>query len=81
MAVQVPIGNLVAASGRMWDGLGMNLLWAVVFLIGTWYSLEWGVLGLVSARFVAYAAQGVWGCAFSVFWVRSAARKTAARTV
>jgi O-antigen/teichoic acid export membrane protein len=80
VAVQVPVGNLVAASGRMWDGLGMNLLWAVVFLVGTWFSLEWGVLGLVSARFVAYAAQGVWGVAFTALWVRSVARKTAGQT-
>ena len=78
VAIQVPVGNLVAATGRMWDGLGMNLLWAVVFLIGTWFALEWGVLGLVSARFVAYLAQGVWGCAFAVFWLRSTAKATAA---
>lgn len=71
VAVQVPVGNLVAASGRMWDGLGMNFLWAVVFLVATWFALDWGVLGLVSARLVAYVAQGVWGCAFAVLWVRS----------
>lgn len=71
VAIQVPVGNLVAATGRMWDGLGMNLLWAIVFLVGTWFALDWGVLGLVSARFVAYLAQGVWGCAFAVHWIRS----------
>jgi O-antigen/teichoic acid export membrane protein len=76
VAVQVPVGNLVAASGRMWDGLGMNLLWAVVFLTATWFALDWGVLGLVTARLVAYVAQGVWGCAFAVLWVRSSATPT-----
>ena len=75
VAMQVPVGNLVAATGRMWAALGMNLLWAIVFLIGTWFALEWGVLGLVSARFVAHVAQGLWGCAFVVFWVRLTARE------
>jgi O-antigen/teichoic acid export membrane protein len=79
VAVQVPVGNLVAASGRMWDGLGMNLPWAVVFLATTWYWLEWGVLGLVSARLVAYATQGVWSCIFALLWLRSTAGKTAAQ--
>ena len=75
VAVQVPVGNPVAASGRMWDGLGMNLLWAIVFLVATWFALDWGVLGLVSARLVAYVAQGLWGCAFAILWVRSTARQ------
>ena len=77
VAVQVPVGNLLAASGRMWDGLGMNLLWAVVFLVSTWFALDWGVLGLVSARLVAHVAQGVWSCVFAVLWVRSTARTPA----
>ena len=77
VAIQVPVGNLVAASGRMWDGLGMNLLWAVVFLVATWCSLGWGALGLASARLLAYTAQGVWGCIFAAIWLREAARKAA----
>ena len=74
VAMQVPVGNLVAATGRMWEGFGMNLLWAIVFLIGTWFALDWGVLGLVSAQLVAYLAQGVWGGAFTLLWVRSSAK-------
>ena len=81
VAVQVPVGNLVAASGRMWDGFGMNPLWALVFLVATWYALDWGVLGLVSARLVAYVAQGVWGGVFAVCWMRSSARPARVATV
>ena len=76
VAVQVPVGNLVAASGRMWDGFGMNLLWALVFLVATWFALDWGVLGLVSVRLVAYVVQDMWGATFVVRWVRSSARPT-----
>ena len=78
VAAQVPVGNLIAATGRMWDGVGMNLLWAIVFMGGTWCSMEWGVLGLVSARFVACVAQGVWGCIFAALWIRSTARQSPA---
>jgi O-antigen/teichoic acid export membrane protein len=81
VAVQVPVGNLVAASGRMWNGLGMNLLWAVVFLAATWLALDWGVLGLALARLVAYVAQGVWGGAFAFLWVRSSTAPAVTATV
>ena len=54
----------------------MNLLWAIAFLIGSWCALEGGEPGLVWARFVAYVAQGVWGCAFVVLWMRSTAEET-----
>jgi O-antigen/teichoic acid export membrane protein len=76
VAVQVPVGNLVAASGRMWLGFSMNLLWAVVFLVATWLSLHWGALGFASARLVAYTAQGIWGCAYAAVWVRAMQRSS-----
>jgi hypothetical protein len=45
-----------------------------VFLAGTWFALDWGVLGLVSAQLVAYIAQGVWGGTFTLLWIRSSAK-------
>lgn len=71
IAVQVPVGNMIAASNRMWLGFGMNLLCAVVFLVMTWFLLEWGALGVASARFLAYTAQGIWSWVYAVAWVRT----------
>jgi O-antigen/teichoic acid export membrane protein len=73
VAVQVPVGNMIAASGRMWLGLCMNLLWAAVFLAMTSLLVDWGAIGLASARFFAYCAQGLWACLYAVVWVRSMA--------
>lgn len=71
VAVQVPVGNMIAASGRMWLGLSMNLLWASVFVLVAWFSVQWGALGLVSARLIAYVVQGIWGCAYVLVLVRT----------
>ena len=75
VAVQVPIGNVIAASGRMWLGFCMNLLWAAVFLVMTWLLVQWGALGLASARFLAFTAQAIWACIYAVVWARSIVRK------
>ncbi|MCS6317891.1 MAG: oligosaccharide flippase family protein [Nitrospira sp.] len=71
VAVQVPAGNMIAASDRMWLGFGMNVLWATVFLVMTWLCVQWGALGLASARLMAYVAQGSWACLFAVLWFRN----------
>lgn len=74
VAVQVPAGNMIAASGRMWLGFCMNFLWAAVFVGMTWVMVKWGALGLASARFLAYSAQGIWACVYAVLWVRRMTR-------
>lgn len=74
IAVQVPVGNMIAASNRMWLGFCMNLLCAVVFLVMTGLLVQWGALGVASARFLAYIAQGIWACVYAVVWVRSMSR-------
>jgi O-antigen/teichoic acid export membrane protein len=63
VAVQLPVGLMIAASGRMWIGFVLNLGWAVVFLLSMWLLLDWGSLGLASAQLLAYVAQGL--CAFA----------------
>jgi O-antigen/teichoic acid export membrane protein len=53
-AVQVPIGQVIAASGRMWLGSALNFGWAVCFVLLAWVLLPWGAFGLAGARLVAY---------------------------
>lgn len=71
VAVQVPAGNMLAASNRMWLGFSMNVLWAAVFLVATWLLVQWGAFGLASARLIAYTAQGSWACYYAIAWVRT----------
>lgn len=58
-----PIGQVVAASSRMWTGFGMNALWGVAFLLGAWLYRYQGAVGIAAARLVAYVLQagiGAW---------------------
>lgn len=67
LAVQTPVGQIIAASGRMWLGSAMNLGWAVCFLVLTWVLIRWGALGLAGARLIAYIAHATWTFAFAAY--------------
>lgn len=56
VASQMPIAQLIIASGKMWLGAGLNLLWAIVLVACTAAFLERGMggLGLALAYLVAY---------------------------
>jgi O-antigen/teichoic acid export membrane protein len=47
MAINSVIGNAIAASGRMWHGFGINLVWLLIFLGGSFALIpKWGATGL-----------------------------------
>jgi O-antigen/teichoic acid export membrane protein len=79
VAIQVPMGQTTAASGRMWTEICMNLGWALVFFGGTWLAISHGALGLVSARLVAYLFHILWTAGFVVWLLRE--RKPVASTL
>jgi O-antigen/teichoic acid export membrane protein len=60
VAGQVPVGHVIAASGRMWIGFLMNAGWAAAFVGLTFAMLPWGALGLAAARGAAYLAHATW---------------------
>jgi O-antigen/teichoic acid export membrane protein len=68
VAIQVPMGQTTAASGRMWIETLMNLGWALAFFTGTWLTVSQGALGLMSARLGAYVLHTAWTIAF-VLWL------------
>ncbi len=65
LAIQVPIGNLIAGLGRMWIGALQNLGWAIVLTTSAWWfvSRGWGAEGLALAYLVAYLCHAAW-----TFW-------------
>lgn len=63
LAIQIPVGNVILASGKMWLGFIMNLGWGLVFIIMTWLLIRFGSFGLASARLIAYIAHATW-----TFW-------------
>lgn len=63
VAVQNPVGQLIAAAGRMWVGFFMNAGWAVAAIVLTQQAVRWGAVGLATARLGAYVLHSGW-----VFW-------------
>lgn len=65
MGIINPVGDVIAASGRMWLGLLMNSGWAAVYLASTLLLVRFGSLGLASSRLLAYIAHAIWTVAFA----------------
>lgn len=65
LAIQTPVGQIIAASGKMWTGFLMNLGWALVFVFATLVSTGFGSLGLASARAAAYLVHAIWVLIFA----------------
>jgi O-antigen/teichoic acid export membrane protein len=60
LAVQTPVGHIIAASGRMWLGFAMNIGSAVVFVLGTFLLVKHGSVGLATARLISYFLHSFW---------------------
>lgn len=60
IAIMNPVGQFIAASGKMWVGFFMNLGWSVVLISGSWLMVKWGANGLAGARLCAYMAHAIW---------------------
>lgn len=66
-----PVGNVLAASGKLWLGFLMNAGWAVLWLSGTALLIHWGALGVLWARFIAYIIHTGWTLWFAARFLRS----------
>jgi O-antigen/teichoic acid export membrane protein len=75
MGIITPIGDVIAASGRMWLGLIANSAWAMVFVVSTLLLVHWGSLGLASSRLIAYIAHAVWTVTLAQMIIRSQHRQ------
>jgi len=64
-AVETPVGDVIAASGRMWLGALMNVGWACTLFGSAWFFLQYerGADGLASAYLAAYLVHAIW-----TFW-------------
>jgi O-antigen/teichoic acid export membrane protein len=54
VALHAPIWPVLLTAGKLRPVILMNVGWAVVFIILSWYGVHWGALGLAGARFFAY---------------------------
>jgi O-antigen/teichoic acid export membrane protein len=72
LSLDIPAGELITASGRMWVGFASNIGWALLYLGVTALLLRWGSLGLASARMLAYFAHVIWSFGYSFLFVLKA---------
>lgn len=80
LAVQIPVGNIVVASGRMWTGTMMNLAWGISFLLFASLWVSRGSFGLAVARLAAYGIHALWTFYFAYCEIRNlSAQKVRAR--
>lgn len=75
LAIQAPVGQIIAASGRMWIGFAMNIGWALVFILGTLLLIGKGSVGLATAKGIAYIFHTLWVFSF-VYYLFSVNKKT-----
>ena len=74
LAVQTPVGQIIAASGRMWIGFAMNAGWALAFIVATRLLLEHGSLGLATSRAIAYIFHATWTFGFAIWLTRKGSK-------
>lgn len=67
ISVQTPVGQIIAASGKMWIGFFMNLGWAIVFILGSLLLVHKGSFGLATARALAYIFHSIWVISFAYY--------------
>jgi O-antigen/teichoic acid export membrane protein len=75
LSVQTPVGQIMAASGKMWIGFIMNAGWALTFILGTLLLLDLGSLGLAASRAIAYVFHATWTFGFAFWLIGKGARK------
>lgn len=63
LAILAPVGQVIAASGKMWTGFSMNLAWGLIFLALSYLMVTHGAFGLASAKLMAYGFHAIW-----TFW-------------
>jgi len=70
LTVQIPVGNVIVASGKMWLGFYMNSGWAIILLVFTWFFVSWGALGLALAYLIAYSFHAVWTLGYGFYLLK-----------
>lgn len=68
LAVQIPVGQVLIASGRLWTGFMMNAGWGIAFISMASLLSPMGAVGLSLARMLAYLVHMTWTLGF-VFWL------------
>jgi O-antigen/teichoic acid export membrane protein len=65
LVVQMPVGQVIIASGELWLGFLMNIGWAAVTIFATMLALRKGAFGMAIGQLSGYIIHGIWTIAFA----------------
>jgi O-antigen/teichoic acid export membrane protein len=74
LAIQTPVDQVIAASGKMWIGFAMNMGWAITFILCTLLLVNLGSLGLATARMFGYIVHATWTFGFALWLIKKGYR-------
>jgi O-antigen/teichoic acid export membrane protein len=65
--VCMPLGQFLAASSKMWIAWLINLGWASVYILSTYFLLGYGALGVTVALLIAYLVHALWSMSIALY--------------
>jgi len=75
LSILSPVGDVIAASGRIWTGFVMNIGWASIFILISWLLLDFGALGLSISRGISYTVHASWTFMFLYHYMKGIATR------
>lgn len=75
LAIQTPVGNMVAATSRMWLGMSMNLGWALIYITTSNLLIDRGATGVIISLGLAYVIHAIWTFVFAYTQLKSQPQK------
>lgn len=76
LSIELPVGQLIAASGHMWLGFWSNVGWGLIFLTSAHSLLKWGAFGLASSRLTAYSSHAIFGLIYAAIFFVAAKKQS-----
>lgn len=70
IAIMSPVGQVLAARGKMWTAFLMNAGWSICFLFGSILFINLGAIGLATSKLLAYSVHAIWTFGFVFFLFR-----------
>lgn len=65
------LGNFISATGKMWVGFTLNLIWGLSFVSFTYILVDNGSAGLVNSRLIAYGIHLTLSILLCLYFIKS----------
>ena len=73
-AIMMPVGQSLAASGKMWINFIMNTGWGIAMVLFSWFFVKWGAEGLAGSKLLAYLLYSAWTFCYAFLIMKNKAK-------